>query len=63
MEQYSKVKTASIKTASSYQNKADDSQDSGSENKSDKPNVNKEFKQGSISGYAHMLSGNKGKDK
>jgi YidC/Oxa1 family membrane protein insertase len=65
MEQYSKTRTASIKAASSYQNKADDSQDKDTEikSKSDKLNVNKDFKQGSISGYAHMLSGNKGKDK
>jgi YidC/Oxa1 family membrane protein insertase len=67
MEQYSKAKTASIKTATSYQNKADESEDKNSENenkdKNEKLNVNKEVKPGSISGYAHMLSGSKGKDR
>ncbi len=63
MEMYSKTKTASIKTASSYQNKPESS--GGSEKPSQKKNldVNKDVTPGSISGYAHMLSGNKGKDK
>lgn len=58
MEMYSKQRTSSIKTATNYQNKA-------SSNVSEKGNdlkVNKDVKPGSISGYAHMLSGNK-KDK
>lgn len=57
MEQYSKTKTASIKTATSYQNKSSDSDASLSD-----VTVNKDFEPGSIAGYAHMLSG-KGKDK
>lgn len=55
MEQYSKTKTASIKTASSYQNKPDNTTDR-------KLNVNKDIQPGSISGYANMLSGNKDKN-
>lgn len=55
MEQYSKTKTASIKTASSYQNKPDNTTDR-------KVNVNKDIQPGSISGYANMLSGNKDKN-
>ena len=59
MEMYSKQKTSSIKTVTNYQNTA-------SSDKSDKKiqsvNVNKDIEPGSVSGYAHMLSGNK-KDK
>jgi len=58
MEEYSRMKTSSIKSASSYENSAKD--DSSSESS---VNVNKDFKEGSISGYAHMLSGKSGKDK
>lgn len=56
MEQYSKTKTASIKTASSYQNNPEKETEN-------QVKVNKDIKAGSISGYANMLSGNKGKDK
>ena len=55
MEMYSKQKTSSIKTVTNYQNTA-------TSDKSDKNNsvdVNKNIEPGSISGYAHMLSGNK----
>lgn len=57
MEMYSKQKTSSIKTVSSYQNKAGNDKTDSSD-----ISVNKDFEPGSISGYAHMLSGNK-KDK
>lgn len=56
MEMYSKQRTSSIKTATNYQNKAS-STVSGKGNNDVK--VNKDIKPGSISGYAHMLSGNK----
>lgn len=55
MEMYSKQRTSSIKSVTNYQNKE-------SSNTSDKPknlNVNKNVEPGSISGYAHMLSGNR----
>ena len=59
MEMYSKQKTSSIKTVTNYQNTT-------SSDKSDKKihnvEVNKDIEPGSISGYAHMLSGNR-KDK
>ena len=62
MEEYSKKKTASIKTASSYQNREQTS--SSDKNSSSKNlNVNKDIEPGSISGYANMLSGKSGKDK
>ena len=51
MEEYAKTRTASIKTATSYENKADDSSDDSS------VNINKNFEPGSIAGYANMLSG------
>ncbi len=53
MEMYSRQRTSSIKTATSYQNKpsSDDSDSNGSESVT----VNKNLKPGSISGYAHML--------
>lgn len=53
MEMYSKQKTSSIKTASNYNN-TDKSNTSSPSN----VNVNKNIKPGSVSGYAHMLSGN-----
>lgn len=55
MEMYSKQRTSSIKSVTNYQNKE-------SSNTSDRPknlNVNKNVEPGSISGYAHMLSGNR----
>ncbi len=52
MEEYAKTRTASIKTATSYQNKADDKNSESSNVK-----VNRDFKAGSIAGYANMLSG------
>ena len=51
MEEYAKTRTASIKKATSYENKADDSSDDSS------VNINKNFEPGSIAGYANMLSG------
>ncbi len=62
MEQYAKTKTSTIRNASSYQNKpVNDNRDKDSTPKN--VNVNKNIEPGSISGYAHMLSGNKGKEK
>lgn len=62
MEEYAKTRTSSIKTASSYQNKpVNDSKDKNSTPKDIK--INKNIEPGSIAGYAHMLSGNKGKEK
>ena len=62
MEEYAKKRTASIKTASSYQNKE---KNSSERNNASSKNVivNKNIKPGSISGYANMLSGKNGKDK
>ncbi len=57
MEQYSKQRTSSIKTNTSYQNR--ETTDSSSTDL----HINKDIEPGSISGYAHMLSGKKGKDK
>lgn len=56
MEEYAKKRTATIKTASTYKNEASSSDDSKEEVK-----INKEYKPGSISGYANMLSGKKDK--
>lgn len=61
MEEYAKRKTASIKTASSYQNKEKNSSETNVSSKN--LNVNKDIKPGSIAGYANMLSGKNGKDK
>ena len=55
MEIYSKQRTSSIKTVSSYQNKPS----SDINEKTKNLNVNKDIEPGSISGYAHMLSGSK----
>ncbi len=55
MEMYSKQRTSSIKTVSGYQNKPS----SDVSDKAKNLNVNKNIEPGSISGYAHMLSGNK----
>lgn len=64
MEQYSKTRTASIKTASSYQNKPDATSGVKKEsNGSKKPVIRKDFEQGSIANYAHMLSEDKRNDK
>jgi len=69
MDQYSSMRTSNIKTASSYQNKPvkdsgnqiDDSS-SASETKGVATKSNKNYKAGSIAGYAHMTSGEKKKD-
>ena len=61
MEEYAKTRTSSIKSASSYQNKAENTS-AGSNSKKDFY-VNKDVKPGSISGYANMLSGKSEKDK
>ena len=75
MEMYSNMKTSNIKSVSSYQNKPaknetsektteSDTSDTSSETKEEKieKNTNKEYKQGSISGFAHMDVGGKKKD-
>lgn len=69
MEQYSKTRTASIKTASSYQNRPDNpkaGKSGGNSSQAGKKVIREDFEQGSISSYAHMLSGgssqNKGRD-
>ena len=72
MEQYSNMRTSNIKSVSGYKNKpseggnssSDRSANAGnaSETKGASTTVNKNYKQGSIAGYAHMSSGNK-KDK
>ncbi len=67
MEMYSKQKTSSIKSASSYNNSSSKSDSTGSStaNSGKKAakdlNVNTDFKEGSVSGYANMLSGKKDK--
>lgn len=55
MEMYSKQRTSSIKTVSNYQNKPS----SDVNEKTKNLDVNKDIEPGSISGYAHMLSGSK----
>lgn len=55
MEMYSRQRTSSIKTVSNYQNKPS----SDVSDKTKNLNVNKDIEPGSISGYAHMLSGSK----
>lgn len=55
MEMYSKQRTSSIKTVSNYQNKPS----SDINEKTKNLDVNKDIEPGSISGYAHMLSGSK----
>ncbi len=62
MEQYAKTKTSTIRNASSYQNKpVNDNKDKDPVPKN--VNINKNIEPGSVAGYAHMLSGGKGKDK
>ena len=62
MEQYAKTKTSTIRNASSYQNKpVNDNKDKDPTPKN--VNINKNIEPGSVAGYAHMLSGGKGKDK
>ncbi len=58
MEEYAKKRTATIKTASTYKN---DVTPSAEEKTETEVNVNKDYKPGSISGYANMLSGKKDK--
>ena len=55
MEMYSKQRTSSIKTVSNYQNKPS----SDINEKTKNLDVKKDIEPGSISGYAHMLSGSK----
>lgn len=59
MEMYSKQRTSSIKSVTNYQNTAS----SGTNKSSKKVEINRDFKPGSISGYAHMLSGNRDNNK
>lgn len=64
MEMYSKQKTSSIKTATTYQNKPSTSNDTEKAKTAPKDvKVNKNVESGSISGFAHMLSGNDKSDK
>lgn len=56
MEEYAKKRTAAIKTAATYENKAE-----SSDSKQEDAKINKDIKPGSIAGYAHMLSGNRDK--
>jgi YidC/Oxa1 family membrane protein insertase len=66
MQEYAKTRTSNIKTASSYQNKPQDNSNEDKKDYSTKENdieINKDVEPGSISGYAHMLSGKSGKDK
>lgn len=64
MEEYSRARTASIKTATSYQNKeASSEKDSEDTYSSGNVTVNRNVEPGSIAGYAHMLSGKNEKDK
>ena len=58
MEQYAKQRTATIKSASSYKNNSATNEE---ENDESTVQNNKEYKSGSIAGYAHMLSGKKDK--
>lgn len=60
MEEYAKTRTSTIKNASSYQNKVSVEDNSSDKDKSEKV-INKDFKEGSIAGYAHMISGKKEK--
>ncbi len=59
MQEYAKARTSSIKTASSYQNKQTTDENETKSN----VRINKNIESGSISGYAHMLSGKRDKDK
>ena len=64
MQEYARTRTSSIKSASSYQNKVQsDNEDKGSSKGYTKVDINKDIEPGSISGYAHMLSGKNSKDK
>lgn len=56
MEEYAKKRTAAIKTAATYENKAE-----SFDSKQEDVKINKDIKPGSIAGYAHMLSGNRDK--
>lgn len=58
MEEYAKKRTSTIQSASSYQNK-----ETSNDTEEDEGNSNEErnYKSGSIAGYAHMLSGKKDK--
>lgn len=60
MEMYAKQRTSSIKTAANYQNKA-----ATDEKDVKKPSytTNTNYEKGSIGSYAHMLDGDREKDK
>ena len=75
MEQYSSMKTSNIKTVTKYENKASKSDSKSSDDTGNNANskssdsetkevttTNKKYKEGSISGYAHMSSGGKKKN-
>ena len=69
MEQYSSMKTSNIKSVTKYENKVSkDSGSSGGDTKEtaseikEAPSTNKQYKEGSIAGYAHFSSGGKKKD-
>ncbi|HBZ64659.1 MAG TPA: hypothetical protein DEO89_08740, partial [Lachnospiraceae bacterium] len=61
MEMYAKQRTSSIKTAAGYQNK--ETVDKNDVKKPSYNTTNTNYEKGSIGSYAHMLDGDKEKDK
>lgn len=61
MEMYAKQRTSSIKTAAGYQNK--EAADKNDVKKPSYNTTNTNYEKGSIGSYAHMLDGDKEKDK
>ena len=61
MEMYAKQRTSSIKTAAGYQNK--ETVDKNDVKKPSYNTINTNYEKGSIGSYAHMLDGDKEKDK
>ena len=61
MEMYAKQRTSSIKTAANYQNKAATTDEKDVKKPSYTTNTN--YEKGSIGSYAHMLDGDREKDK
>lgn len=61
MEMYAKQRTSSIKTAAGYQNK--ETADKNDVKKPSYNTTNTNYEKGSIGSYAHMLDGDKEKDK
>jgi len=61
MEMYAKQRTSSIKTAAGYQNK--ETADKNDVKKPSYNTTNTNYEKGSIGAYAHMLDGDKEKDK